>query len=120
MRTRLAGNMVVIAISELRSLHRVSLVTRRVVILSEVKDLNCRGNSTSTRNKIQRRERGATTYALRSTICVISGGAPRRTGAPTVPIPRFTYNAESPLGALGINLIVSPRRFGWSGIDSGR
>lgn len=61
-----------------------------------------------------------TTHAHRKTICVISGGAPSRTGAPTVPIPRFTYSADNPFGAFGISLIVSPMRFGSIGIESGR
>jgi hypothetical protein len=59
-------------------------------------------------------------YARRKTMCEISGGTPSRTGAPTVPIPRFTYSADNPFGAFGISLIVSPMRFGVLGIDNGR
>src|ERR1700676_5115147 len=59
-------------------------------------------------------------YTRRRTMCVISGGAPKRIGAPTVPKPRFTYSADNPLGAFCNSLMVSPYRFGTSGIDSGR
>lgn len=72
-------------------------------------------------NKCRRAAAGQrAAYARRNTMCVISGGAPSLTGAPTVPIPRFTYKAASPFGAFGISLMVSPMRFGSLGIDSGR